>query len=107
MGAADTGQNPPGGVEIRNGAFNKAFMNVDFPDPNPGIMLYPNVFLKNVGAGLELNPTQVLGSVLVKAIQIYDIEGRVLVAFPSADQPLTLDAGRLRGPVRPRLQAHR
>ena len=72
-------------------------MRVDFPDPNPGIMLYPNVFLKSVGAGLKLNPTQVLGSVLVKAIQIYEIEGRVLVAFPSEDQPLTLKPGDFEG----------
>ena len=71
-------------------------MNVDFPDPNPGITLYPNVFLKSVGAGLKLDPTQVFGSVVVKAIGIYEIEGRVLVAFPSAATPLTLDARRLR-----------
>ena len=97
---------PPGGVEIRNGEFKRAFMRVDFPDPNPGIMLYPNVFLKSVGAGLKLDPTQVLGSVLVKAIQIYEIEGRVLVAFPSEDQPLTLTPGDFERPVRPRLHAH-
>ena len=79
MNATADERTPPGGVEIRNGEFDYAYMRVDFPDPNPGIMLYPNVFLKSVGAGLKLDPTQVLGSVLVKAIQIYDIEGRVLV----------------------------
>jgi hypothetical protein len=89
------GQTPPGGVVIRNGALERAFMNVEFPDP--GIALYPDVFLKTVGAGVGMNPTRVFGHVVVKAIGIYQIDGKLVIAFPSAAAPYRLSPGEIGG----------
>ncbi len=53
--AAPGALTPPGGVVIRNGELDMAFMNVGF---TPGIALYPNVFLDRVGAGTGIEPDQ-------------------------------------------------
>jgi hypothetical protein len=88
-------QTPPGGVVIRNGELDRAFLNVEFPDP--GIALYPNVYLNTIGAGVGLNPTRLFGHVVVKAIGIYEIDGKLVVAFPSAATPFRLTPGEIGG----------
>jgi streptogramin lyase len=91
----EPGHTPPGGVVIRNGELERAFVNLEFPDP--GIALYPNVYLKSVGAGVGLDPTRVFGSVGVKAIGIYKIDGRLVLAFPSAATPFRLSPDEIGG----------
>jgi hypothetical protein len=91
----EPGKTPPGGVVIRNGELERAFVNLEFPDP--GIALYPNVYLKSVGAGVGLDPTRVFGAVGVKAIGIYKIDGRLVLAFPSAATPFRLSPDEIGG----------
>jgi streptogramin lyase len=91
----EPGKTPPGGFVIRNGELERAFVNLEFPDP--GIALYPNVYLKSVGAGVGLDPTRVFGAVGVKAIGIYKIDGRLVLAFPSAATPFRLSRDEIGG----------
>ena len=49
----NTGVTPPGGVVIRNGELERAFVNVSY---DPGLLLYPNLFLTSVGAGAGAEP---------------------------------------------------
>jgi virginiamycin B lyase len=88
------GSTPPGGVVIRNGELERAFVRADL---DPGVMLYPNVFLTSIGAGVGLNPTRLFGSVGVKAMQIYKIDGNLVMAFPSAAAPLHLTREEIGG----------
>ena len=92
--AEHEGVTPPGGVVIRNGELERAFVNVSY---DPGLLLYPNVFLTSVGAGAGLNPTRLLGSVGVTSLGIYKIDGRLVIAFPSAATPYKLDRGEFGG----------
>ena len=78
----------------RNGRFERAFVSVHL---NPAIPLYHNVNLTDVGAGLELNPTAFFGSVGVTAMEIYKINGRVAIAFPTKAQPFRLTRDKLDG----------
>ena len=69
---------------IRNGELERAFVNVSFPTRDRAI---PERVPDSVGAGTGLNPTRLFGSVGVTAIGIYKIDGRLVIAFPSAATP--------------------
>jgi hypothetical protein len=93
--AEHQGVTPPGGVVIRNGALERAFVNVSY---DPGLLLYPpSLFLTSVGAGVGLNPTRLFGSVGVTSMGIYKIDGRLVIAFPSAATPYKPDRGEFGG----------
>lgn len=79
---------PPGGVIIRDGALVRLGANVLFPDP--GITLFPGVQLNRIGALVGLDPTRFSGGVGVTAAGIFQIDGTVMLAFPSAATPFTL-----------------
>lgn len=93
----EPGKTPPGGVVIRNGELERAFVSLEFPDPDPGIALYPDVFVKSIGAGVGLNPTRVFGAIGVEALKIYRIDGRLVLAFPSAATPFHLSREEIGG----------
>ena len=75
-------------VTIRNGGFKQASANVTLP--GEGLPLYPNVNLTQIGAGVSIDPTTFIGRVRVNAYKLYEINGRVALAFPSKAQPFTL-----------------
>lgn len=82
------GEAPPGGVLIRNGELQRAFVNVDLP--TPGIALFPGVFLTRIGAGIGLDPTRFLGGARVSAFGIFQIDGTLVLALPSQAAPFRL-----------------
>ena len=81
------GDTPPGGVVFRNGQLVYFFVTLGF---DPGITLYPGVVLNRIGAGFELNPTTFLGNARFTAMEIFEINARVAMAFPSSAAPYKL-----------------
>ncbi len=88
LDARDTGKAPPGGVVIQGDSLKYLFARAVFPAP--GVPLFPGVFLNDIGAGLELNPTQLLGSTTLHAAGIFQINGNLVFAFPSSAAPAIL-----------------
>ena len=82
------GRAPPGGIVIRDGELQRFYADLTFPDP--GITLFPGVQLNRVGAGLGLNPTRLLGGIGVTAAGIFQIDGALVLAFPTSAAPYTL-----------------
>lgn len=80
---------PNGGVVIRNGGLYRASASLDFPDP--GIELFAGVALNRIGFGIGLDPTRVLANAKLTAEGILEIDGHLVMAFPSAAAPFVLD----------------
>jgi Concanavalin A-like lectin/glucanases superfamily len=76
---------PNGQVVIKNGRLSFAGASLVFPPPGPP--LFPSVNLRRIGFGLGLDPTRITGNALVTAFKIYEIDGRVVLAFPSSRTP--------------------
>jgi len=84
-------EGPKGGVAIRDGELLGFYADLTFPDP--GIPLFPGVQLNRVGAGMYLDPTRLLGGIGVTAAGIFQIDGNLVLAFPSSAAPFTLTTG--------------
>lgn len=81
---------PNGGVTIANDSLRFAGASLVFPPP--GIELFPGLTLDRIGFGVGLDPTIVTGNAKVKAARIYDIDGRLIFAFPGVAAPYVFDA---------------
>jgi hypothetical protein len=86
---------PNGSVVIRNGQLSFAGASLGFSPP--GIPLFPGVSLERIGFGVGLNPTRFTGNARIDALQIYAIDGRLVLAFPTAGQAYFLDRNEVGG----------
>ena len=86
---------PNGSVVIRNGQLSFAGASLGFSPP--GIPLFPGVSLERIGFGVGLNPTRFTGNARIDALQVYAIDGRLVLAFPSAGQAYFLDRNEVGG----------
>jgi hypothetical protein len=80
---------PNGGVVIRNGSLVRAGASIDFPAP--GIELFAGVALNRIGFGIGLDPTRLLANAKLTAEGVLEIEGHLVMAFPSEAAPYVLD----------------
>jgi hypothetical protein len=80
---------PHGGVTIRRGSLVKLEASLDFPAP--GLELFAGVALNRIGFGFGLDPTRLLANARITAETILQIDGTVVLAFPSAAAPYVLD----------------
>jgi hypothetical protein len=80
---------PNGGVLIRNGGLVRAAASLEFPAP--GIELFAGVALNRIGFGLGLDPTRILANANLTAEGVLEIDGHLVVAFPSEASPFILD----------------
>jgi hypothetical protein len=80
---------PNGGVAIRRGSLEKLEASLDFPAP--GLELFAGVSLNRIGFGFGLDPTRLLANARITAETILQIDGQVVLAFPSAATPFVLD----------------
>jgi hypothetical protein len=86
---------PNGRIIIRNGQLSSAGASLGFP--TPGIELYPGVSRQRIGFGIGLNPTRFTGNARINVLRILTLDGRVVLAFPSARQPYLLDRNEVGG----------
>jgi hypothetical protein len=80
---------PNGGVVIRNGGLVRAEASLDFPAP--GLELFAGVALNRIGFGIGLDPTRILANADVTAEGVLEIDGHLVLAFPSEASPFILD----------------
>jgi hypothetical protein len=80
---------PNGGVVIRDGGLVRAEASLDFPPP--GIELFAGVALNRIGFGIGLDPTRLLANANITAEGVLEIDGHLVLAFPSAAAPFILD----------------
>jgi hypothetical protein len=84
-----------GGVVIRHGEFYRAGASLTFP--GEGIEVVPGISLHRIGFFVGLHPTRFGGNVLLNAYKLVDIDGRLVLALPTAAEPYYLtpeDAGQ-------------
>ena len=80
---------PNGAVVIKNGELD--FAGASLPFPPPGIPLFSGVNLERIGFGFGLNPTRFTGNARFTFARILVIDGRMVIAFPSAATPFILN----------------
>lgn len=78
-----------GSVVIKNGGLDFAGATLDFPPP--GAPLFAGVNLESVGFNFGLNPTRTGGRMKVSVLEVYEIDGRLTLAFPSPATPYVFD----------------
>jgi hypothetical protein len=80
---------PNGGIVIQNAGLVRAEASLDFPPP--GIELFAGVALNRIGFGIGLDPTRLLANANVTAEGVLEIDGHLVLAFPSNAAPFILD----------------
>lgn len=84
--------NPPEyGVHFHHGQFKSAGAAADFGDN--GIEIFPGIQLNRIGVAVSLDPTLFIGDVGLRALELGQINGRVIVALPSDSAPYELTTG--------------
>lgn len=84
--------NPPEyGVHFSHGEFKSAGASANFGDA--GIEIFPGVQLNKIGIAVSVNPLLFIGDVGLRALELAQIDGRVIVAFPSDAAPYELTTG--------------
>ena len=76
---------PNGSVVIRDGRLQFAGASLVFPPP--GVPLFPGLNMERVGFGLGLDPTRMVGNARLVALKVYQVDGRLLLAFASGSTP--------------------
>ncbi len=80
---------PNGHVTLKGGRL--AFAGATLQFPGPGIPLFPAVNMNRIGFGIGTGPTRMFGNVGVTAVEVVQIDGRVVIAFPTSQTPFVLD----------------
>jgi hypothetical protein len=76
---------PYNGILFHNNALDHAGATFDFGDSPPEIA--PGVNLNSVSASFSLNPTALRGGVTLSVVDLADVSGNVVLAFPSPAAP--------------------
>jgi hypothetical protein len=76
---------PYNGILFHNNGLDHAGATFDFGDSPPEIA--PGVNLDSIDASFSLNPTALRGGVTLSALDVADVSGTVVVAFPSPAAP--------------------
>lgn len=79
----------PGGIVIRNGRLVTAGASIPFP--GSGLPLFAGVNLKRIGFFVGLDPTRFGGAADLRIGELLRIDGRLVLAFPSARTPWIFD----------------
>lgn len=86
---------PYNGIVFHNGALDHAGATFDFGDSPPEIA--PGVDLDSVDASFALNPTVLRGGVTLSALELADVSGNVVLAFPTQSHPFQAGPSDLPG----------
>jgi hypothetical protein len=77
-------------IQIRHGAFYYGKGTVDLP--YPGVPLFTGVNLTSFGFGIGLDPVRFSGMASITALDLVQLNGTIVAAFPSAGHPFVLNA---------------
>jgi hypothetical protein len=80
---------PNGEVKIVHGALNYAGATLVFPEGS-GIPLFAGVDLNQIGFGLGLDPTRLIGRAGISVLDLVQLNGELVTAFPTAEHPFVL-----------------
>ena len=79
---------PQGEVKIVHGALSYA--GATLPIPGGGVPLFPGVNLTQIGFGLGLGPTRLIGRGAISVLDLANLNGELVTAFPTAGHPFIL-----------------
>jgi hypothetical protein len=79
---------PNGEVKVVHGDLNYAGATLDFPPP--GVPLFTGVNLTNIGFGIGLDPTRLKANAGISVLDLVQLNGELIAAFPTADHPFYL-----------------
>lgn len=79
---------PEGGVRILRGNLEFAGATLPFTPP---VTLFPGIDMDSIGFAFGLSPTRFLASTKLVAARLLAIDGRMVVAFPTAAEPYALE----------------
>lgn len=88
------------GIAFCGKQFRSAGAIVQFGNPIPQPQLFPGVFLDNIGFSVRLEPTVISGTAGLDVVNIAKVQGTMVVAIASPDQPYTLSANDAGEPLR-------
>ncbi len=80
---------PDGEIKIVHGSLNYAGATLVFP-PDSGIPLFTGVNLYKIGFGLGLDPTRIIGRGAIDVLNLVNLDGQLVTAFPTAGHPFIL-----------------
>ena len=83
---------PVRGIGFRGGAFDYAGLAVTFQPPSPPV-LFPGVNLRRVEGRFEVDPIVMSGGLGIAVAGVIGIDGDMLLALASPQQPFTLPVG--------------
>ena len=86
---------PLNGVVFVNGSLDHAGATLDLTDDPPEIA--PGVQLDTISLSFALNPTALRGAVTLNALGVADVNGRMVLGFPSQNAQFTLQPSDLPG----------
>jgi hypothetical protein len=78
---------PNGGVRIVDGELDRVGASLDFSPPIP---LFPGIDMNRIGFAFGLDPTRFLANTELLGLRLLKVDGRLVVAFPSAADPYRL-----------------
>lgn len=83
---------PTRGIGLRGGAFDYAGLAVEFQPPSQPV-LFPGVNLRRVEGRFEVDPIVVSGGLGITVVGVIGIDGDMLLALASPQNPFTLPVG--------------
>ncbi len=84
---------PQNGIAFCDGAFRAAGGELVFGTQIPPPQIFPSVYLTRIGFAVALEPTLLLGTGTITAGALFDVTGRLLMAFPSWAAPYVVRRG--------------
>jgi hypothetical protein len=81
---------PRGEIKIVHGALNFAGATLDFPAP--GVPLFAGVNMTNISFGMGLDPTRLKAGAGISVLDLVQLQGELVAAFPTAGHPFILRA---------------
>jgi subtilisin-like proprotein convertase family protein len=82
---------PDNGIGLAGGGFDHAGATVEF-SPESAPQLFPGVFLTKIGVSIGARPTRFRGVVQLRAANIVQVDGQLILVLASPEQPYTFPA---------------
>jgi hypothetical protein len=88
------------GIRFEQGKFKSAGASLEL-GPSTRVLIFPEVYLEALGAGLGVNPTVLRGTAQISALEIVRVKGDAALILATAQEPYTLRDGGYSGGLGP------